>query len=223
MSGAPGIQTHPGSKPNIVLKPGSPAWPISGVIDKTSRDPWNSDSVYVLRPGLVLAKHADTGKWHVHRGCLTDAQEAIGQTTISVADTDPFQVGDNIIICEVDGSEVEDLGAITAITEGVSITITTALQAQKETGSYVWVGTADDDNLGYPAGILAGECKVVDEDGNAVDATAEIIAGFAAINEDNCLENLTGWARLCLSLRGMLFDSVLVEVAEAGRTYLSTL
>jgi hypothetical protein len=195
---------------------------ISAVIDKSSLDPWNSESHYVLRPGLVLARHATTEKWHVFRQTLTDAQEAIGQTTISVASTEPFEVGDNVLICEVDGSEVEDLGAIVSIAAGATITVTTALQAQKETGSYVWVAGADDDELGYAAGILAGECKVVDDYGTAVDATAEIIAGFAYIIEDNCLENLTGWAKLSLSTRFMFFESVAVEVAEAGRAYLAS-
>lgn len=90
-----------------------------------------------LLAGTVLGKNADGYYAPVRRTTLS-ADEAIGQNELSVTDPSIFAVGQEVAIREADGSETEELGAITAIGEN-SITVTNALVAAKSTGAYVYV------------------------------------------------------------------------------------
>jgi len=90
-----------------------------------------------LLAGTVLGKNADGYYAPVRRTTLT-ADAATGQTELSVTDPSIFSVGQKVSIQEADGSETEDLGAITAIGEN-SITVSNALAAAKSTGAYVYV------------------------------------------------------------------------------------
>ena len=102
-----------------------------------------------LLAGTVLGKRSD-GQYAPVRRTTLSADEAIGQTVLSVTDPTKFSVGMTVSIMEADGTEVENLGAITAVGEG-TITVTTALTAAKTSGAYVYV--AD----GSTALVILGE------------------------------------------------------------------
>ncbi len=93
-----------------------------------------------LLAGTVLGKITASGKYAPVRRTTLSADVAAGQTDLSVADPDKFLVGQVVSIQEADGSEVENLGAITAVNaaQGV-ISVTTGLTAAKSTGAYIYV------------------------------------------------------------------------------------
>lgn len=93
-----------------------------------------------LVSGTVLGKITASGKYARLRRTTLSADEAAGQTVLSVADASIFSVGQTVSIMEADKTELEDLGAITAVdTVGNTITVTNALTAAKSTGAYIFV------------------------------------------------------------------------------------
>jgi len=95
-----------------------------------------------LVSGTVLGKITASGKYARVRRTTLSADEAAGQTVLSVVDASIFKVGQTVSIKEADGTELENLGAITAIdlTPGANtITVTNALVAAKSAGAWVFV------------------------------------------------------------------------------------
>lgn len=103
-----------------------------------------------LVSGTLLGKITASGKYARVRRTTLSADEAIGQTVLSVADASIFSVGQTVSIKEADGSELEDLGAITArdLTNNANtITVTNALAAAKTTGAYLFVNDGSEKAL----------------------------------------------------------------------------
>lgn len=103
-----------------------------------------------LVSGTVLGRITASGEYARVRRTTLSADEAIGQTVLSVTDASIFTVGQTVSIMEADKTELEDLGAITAcdLTEGANtITITTALVAAKSTGAYFFVNDGSEKAL----------------------------------------------------------------------------
>lgn len=93
-----------------------------------------------LVSGTLLGKITATNQYARVRRTTLSADEAIGQTVLSVTDASIFSVGQTVSIMEADKSELEALGAITAVdTVNNTITVTNALVAAKTTGAYVFV------------------------------------------------------------------------------------
>lgn len=98
-----------------------------------------------LLAGTILGKRSD-GQYAKVRRTTLSADEAIGQTVLSVTDPTIFSIGQTVKIMEADGTEVENLGAITAIGAD-TITVTTALVAAKTSGAYVYVADGSETAL----------------------------------------------------------------------------
>lgn len=98
-----------------------------------------------LLAGTVMGKRSDGQYAPVRRSSLS-ADEAIGQTELSVTDPAIFSVGQVVSIQKADGSEGEDLGAVTAVGAN-TITVTNALAAAKSTGAYVYVSDGSETAL----------------------------------------------------------------------------
>ncbi|MEW6423170.1 MAG: hypothetical protein AB1523_00240 [Bacillota bacterium] len=93
-----------------------------------------------LVSGTVLGRITASGKYARLRRTTLSADGAIGQTVLSVVDASIFKVGQTVSIMEADGTELENLGAITAIDLGANtITVTNALAAAKTAGAWVFV------------------------------------------------------------------------------------
>lgn len=100
-----------------------------------------------LVSGTVLGLVAATNLYARVRRTALSGVEAIGQTVLSVADASIFIIGQTVSIMETDGTELENLGAITAIdlTPGANtITVTNALVAEKNVGAYVFVNNGSE-------------------------------------------------------------------------------
>jgi hypothetical protein len=140
------------------------------------------DEEWIIRAGTVMSCNADTGNFQPVCRTTLDEDEAALQTTLSVTSTTPFRPGVNVYICHAGDLQltyVEDLGAVTAIVPGVSITVTNALTDDFLTGDFVWVDTGECE--GVARGILmddvdlkAGICNRA----NAVATGAMMVHGY---------------------------------------------
>lgn len=95
-----------------------------------------------LVSGTVLGRITASGKYARVRRTTLSAGEAIGETVLSVNDASIFVVGQTVSIKETDGTELENLGAITAINQTAganTITVTNALIAAKNVGAWIFV------------------------------------------------------------------------------------
>jgi hypothetical protein len=95
-----------------------------------------------LVSGTVLGRITASGQYARVRRTTLIADEAIGQTVLSVTDASIFSVGQTVSIMKADKTELEDLGAITArdlTPDANTITVTNALVAAKTAGAYVFV------------------------------------------------------------------------------------
>ncbi len=121
--------------------------------------------------GVVIGETADGYGNKVRRTTLTSNASAAA-TELVVADVSIFKGGDIVSIMKVDGSSVEELGAITAIAPvDKKITVTTAVTAAHTSGSYAYVR----DGSQKAVGILAD--TIIDE-GDAVVANVYIGGAF---------------------------------------------
>jgi len=144
---------------------------VSGILDSAQLDHWHSDPARTyLRRGLIVGKSAGNSRWYVCRGEELSADEAAGQTTLSVALT-PWtegsagtaDTGANVFIRSADGtSGPQDLGAIVSRVASTSVTITTGLIIAYVTGDYLYVSPAAADGRHIACGILADDVDMLD-------------------------------------------------------------
>jgi len=125
----PGIQTVESYQDRKILAFLGFAGPIMAVLMAAGQGD--------LLAGTVLGKRSDGQYVPVRRSTLS-AEEAIGQTVLSVTDPEVFSVGQVVSIQEADGSATEELGAITG-KDATTITVTNGLTAAKSSGAYVYV------------------------------------------------------------------------------------
>lgn len=119
-----------------------------------------------LDAGCIVGIKSNGYGERVRRAALT-ADGAINATQI-VIDSIPFKVGDSVYIMKMDGSAVENLGAITNInTETKTVTVTTGLAAPYAAGSFLFVK----DGSEKAVGVLA---EPIIDDGSEIQANVFI-------------------------------------------------
>ncbi|HWP96417.1 MAG TPA: hypothetical protein VN426_06170 [Syntrophomonadaceae bacterium] len=134
----PGIQTVETYQDRKILAFLGFAGPIVSVLIAASQGE--------LLAGTVLGKKSSDSQYAPVRRSTLSAGEAIGQTVLSVTDPKVFSIGQTVSIQEADGSEVENLGAITA-KDDTTVTVTTALTAAKSSGAYIYVADGSETAL----------------------------------------------------------------------------
>lgn len=145
----------------------------------------NSSSPMWLPAGLPLGHNSNTGKWVICWGAELSADEAAGQTTLSVTTgtgntrftaSDPDAAAFNVKIIGPGGFPAEqDLGALTG-TAANTITATNALAVGYLAGSYVYRSPATDYDQDIAQGILLDEVSVDSGiDGGDVEVQARIL------------------------------------------------
>ncbi len=157
---------------------------VSGIIDDSERYMPDTNNPKLLRPGLILGHNSDDGKWYICWGALLSADEAAGQTTLSVTTgtgntrfttSDPDAAAFNIKIIGPGGTPGEqDLGAATTVAAD-SIIVTNALNVLYPTGSYVYRSPATDYGQDIAQGILYDYVSMDDGIGGDIDVQAQIL------------------------------------------------
>ena len=190
----------------------------SGIIDHVERYMPDSSNPKMLRPGLVLGHNSNTGNWVICWCTLLSADEAAGQTTLSVTagtgntrftTSDPGSAAFNVKIIGPGGFPAEqDLGAVTTVAAN-TIIITTALAVGYPSGSYVYRSPATDYDQDVAQGILLDYCSMDDGIGGDADQqTVILVEGVIDQSELTAPTNL---------LIAQLRDPTLGDVAHAFR------
>lgn len=139
----------PGQYDGEVYETKNILWHADNELDKTwvSIAPFTGD----LDVGTILGvSTADSLYRPVRRTTLT-AQAAVptsGAQTLEVEDVTPFKIGDSLTVMEADGTERQQVGAITAINPATkTITVTTNLATAVESGGFVFVADGSEKAL----------------------------------------------------------------------------
>jgi hypothetical protein len=173
-----------------------------GTIGSTAVIPDGSVRSTFLEYGLLMGKNSSTSKWYPIRGTTLSADEAQGQTVLSVTRPGIFQAGDNVKIVAADGTPAEqDLGAV--VTVGAStITVTNALTDAAGFASADWIywSPATDYTQDVAVGVLMAEFGVDmlnPSTGVAEDKTGQpILIGFdGRIFDQTVMRQLNSFAK----------------------------
>jgi len=159
-----------------------------GTLAATSVWPPHRISKYIIPAGTIVGLNSNTGQYLPVRGTQLDTSETHTETVLGVERTDCFEVGDNIKIMlasdwvtyGTDTGHSENLGAITAIVDGVSIAITTHVEGSYTAGDYVYVAAATDYAADVAVGILMTDVDLRNELTGVAAATGpvSILTGF---------------------------------------------
>lgn len=116
--------------------------------------------------GAIVGIKSDGYGERVRRAALT--ADAAASATQLVLDSIPVNKGDSVYIMKVDGSALENLGAVTDInTATKTVTVTTGLTAAHATGSFLFVK----DGSEKAVGVLA---EPISDDGSEIQANVYI-------------------------------------------------
>lgn len=183
---APGVSTDITTAPKAVLKYASTGRWVSGIIDDAERYMPSSANPKWLPAGMIVGRNSNSGLWFICWGAELSADEAAGQTTLSVTTatgntrftaSDPDAAAFNIKIVGPGGFPAEqDLGAITGVAAN-TITITNALVVGYPSGSYVYRSPATDYNQDVAVGILDTEVSLDDGYGGSRFVQVPILVG----------------------------------------------
>lgn len=190
---------------------------IGGTIDSAERDRLNTSYPMILRPGLILARNSNNGRWYICWGTTLSADEAAAQTTLSVATgtgndgrfdlSDPDSNADNIWIVGPGGIPgTQDLGALSGIAAS-TITVTNGLNVMYPSGSYVYRAPA---TTPYDADIAQGilyENVSVDAGFGADGNVQADILTHGIVDSNQLIGSINLW-------QGQLMDPTIGNVAH---------
>ena len=176
----PGIATVYETISKALIKRGVPIF-TSGIMDSAERDMLHTGYTLILRPGLILGRNTNNGRWFICYGTTLSADEAAAQTTLSVVKgtglfpaSDPDAAAFNIKIVGPGGIPAEqNLGAVVTV-GATSIVVTTALLVDYPSGSFVYRSPATDYGQDIAQGILWSEASVDAEIGGG-DVDAQVV------------------------------------------------
>jgi hypothetical protein len=167
------------------------------MIDGASIDPLAGSPETIIPAGTPMGQLRG-GKWKPIRRTLTDTGETASgwNKILGVVETTMFKVGDVVQLVTVADGSVENLGAITVVTAGTSITVTNGLGSDLVAGEE-WVEvTESGGSTPETCCILAETIDMLGPDGVAVDrdGTGHFDGKGWVVDEANLNFNATGEA-----------------------------
>ena len=151
-----GQRTVVSSTPVEFFLQGSLHTDFGGVLASGSRD-WDNSPTTRIRAILALGRRTSDDLLLPVRRTTTDAQVVNTNTTIPLTETVMFAVGNSVTIENAAGTDTCDLGTISSISAGVSVVVSSAVDATFASGSWFYVS----DGTQTAIGLLETQCDML--------------------------------------------------------------